>query len=133
MPMKFDGRYWMRKEDSLVEMSEERLRTIFAESGHDFSADGCPGLTWDDLDRAAIEDFRVRWIAKARKVEDTLLAERLTTLTPEQLLTDAEAAVGGKLNYSALILFGAAQAAVFSFDSFHGDWRLTAPEGFLRE
>ena len=32
-PIKYDGRYWMRQEDSLVEMSEERLRAIFAESG----------------------------------------------------------------------------------------------------
>ena len=110
IPIKYDGRYWMRKEDSLVEMSEERLREIFAESGHDFSADDCSGLTLGDLDGVAIEDFRQRWIAKARKAEDTLLAERLTTLTPEQLLADAETLVDGKLNYAALILFGTAQA-----------------------
>ncbi len=110
IPIKYDGRYWMRKEDSLVEMSEERLREIFAESGHDFSADDCTGLTLGDLDGAAIEDFRQRWIAKARKAEDAPLAERLTALSVEQLLTDAETLVDGKLNYAALILFGTAQA-----------------------
>lgn len=109
-PIKFDGRYWMRQEDSLVEMSEEKLREIFAESGHDFSADECPGLTLPDLDPAAIEDFRSRWIAKARKVEDTALAERLASQSHEQLLIDSEALVGGKLNYAALILFGTSQA-----------------------
>lgn len=110
IPIKFSGRYWMRKEDSLVEMSEERLREIFAESGHDFSADHCPGLAVDDLDGAALEDFRQRWIAKARKAEDAPLAGRLSTLSVEQLLTDAETLEDGKLNYAALILFGSSQA-----------------------
>lgn len=110
IPIKHDGRYWMRKEDSLVEMSEERLREIFAESGHDFSADECPDLTVADLDPSALEDFRSRWMAKARKAEDLSLAERLTTLSHEQLLADTEALAGGKLNYAALILFGTTQA-----------------------
>lgn len=110
IPIKYDGRYWMRKEDSLVEMSEERLREIFAESGHDFSADDCPGLTFADLDGTVIEDFRRRWIVKARKADNAALSERLTTLSAEQLLTDAEVLVDGKLNYAALILFGTAQA-----------------------
>jgi ATP-dependent DNA helicase RecG len=109
-PIKYDGRYWMRKEDSLVEMSEDRLREIFAESGQDFSADICPGLTLDQLDPPAIEDFRRRWIAKARRAEDRPLAERLTTLSQPELLTDAEALVDGKLNYAALILFGTSRA-----------------------
>lgn len=110
IPIKYDGRYWMRKEDSLVEMSEERLREIFAESGHDFSADECAGLTLAGLDSTALEDFRRRWTAKARKAEDIALAERLASLTSEQLLTDAEAMVDGRLNYAALILFGASAA-----------------------
>jgi len=106
VPIKYDGRYWMRKEDSLVEMSEDRLRVIFAESGHDFSSDVCPGASLSDLDQATIEVFRKRWTAKAVKAEDTPLAERLRALSPEQLLTDAEAIVEGRLTYAALILFG---------------------------
>lgn len=110
IPIKHDGRYWMRETDSLVVMSEEKLRKIIAESGHDFSADDCPGVTLADLDAAAIEDFRRRWIAKARKADDAPLAERLSTLSHEQLLTDAEAIVGGRPNHAALILFGTARA-----------------------
>lgn len=110
MPVEFNGRPWMRKEDSLVEMSVERLREIFAESGHDFSADVCPGLAMAQLDRAAIEDFRRRWIAKPRRAEDFTLADRLASLSPEELLADAEALIDGKLNYAALILFGTTQA-----------------------
>jgi len=110
IPIKQAGRYWMRKEDSLVEMSETRLREIFAESGRDFSAGDCSGLTLADLDGTAVEDFRQRWIAKALKAEDFSLAERLTTSSTEQLLADAELLVDGRLNYAALILFGTAQA-----------------------
>ncbi|MDR3620052.1 MAG: ATP-binding protein, partial [Paludisphaera borealis] len=55
-PIKCDGRYWMRKEDSLVEMSEERLREFFAESGHDFSADVCDGLTITHLDSELVKE-----------------------------------------------------------------------------
>ena len=110
IPIKYDGRYWMRKEDSLVEMSEDRLREIFAESGHDFSADVCPGLTIADLEATAIEDFRKRWLAKATKAEDMPMVERLRSLSSEQLLADAEAVVEGQPTYAALILFGTRQA-----------------------
>lgn len=110
LPIKFEGRYWMRKEDSLAEMSEEKLRAIFAESGHDFSADICVGLTFDQLDPVAIEEFRRRWIAKANNAEDRNLVQRLASMSPQQLLTDAEAMVDGKLNYAALVLFGTPQS-----------------------
>ncbi len=109
-PLKLDGIYWMRKEDSLVPLSEERLREIFAESGHDFSADFCPTLRFTDLDLAAVEDFRRRWITRARDVGNSRFAQHLATLSIEQLLTDAEAAKDGQLTYAALILFGTRQA-----------------------
>lgn len=109
-PIKFEGRYWMRKEDSLEEMSEDRLREIFSESGHDFSADICPGLTLAELDPAAVEDFRRRWAEKVRKAEKPALADKLDTMSQEELLADAEAAIDGQLTYAALILFGTAKA-----------------------
>jgi len=57
-PMKADGIYWMRHGDSLVSMSEDKLRAILAETGRDFSAEACPSLRLDDLMPEAIEDFR---------------------------------------------------------------------------
>ena len=45
VPMKFEGVYWSREADSLVPMSDKKLRGIFAEGGHDFSADICRGAT----------------------------------------------------------------------------------------
>jgi len=102
-PVKFKGVYWERQGDSLIAMSEDRLRAIFAEAGHDFSADICASATMDDLDTVAIENFRKRWINKSGN-------QGLTTLTQEQLLNDAEALVDGGITYAALILFGTRKA-----------------------
>jgi ATP-dependent DNA helicase RecG len=110
MPVKYSGIYWSRKEDSLVPMTEERLREIFAESGRDFSAEVCPGLQFSDLDPAAIEDFRRRWIDKARRADDLALADRLAAQSAEELLQDAEAVTEGQFTYAALILFGTPKA-----------------------
>ncbi|MFN0052906.1 MAG: ATP-binding protein [Planctomycetales bacterium] len=98
-PIQYGGRFWMRDGDSLVEMSTDRLREIFAESGYDFSADICPGATLADLDYPAIEDFRQRWIEKSK---NALLA----ALSHEQLLRDAEVLFDNGITYAALVLFG---------------------------
>jgi ATP-dependent DNA helicase RecG len=102
-PVKYKGIYWQRQGDSLIAMSEDRLRAVFAEAGHDFSADICASATMNDLDTMAIENFRKRWINKSGN-------QGLTTLTREQLLNDAEALVDGGLTYAALILFGSRKA-----------------------
>ena len=50
VPIQADGIYWTRKGDSLIPMSEEMLREIFNEIGHDFSAEFCRESTIDDLE-----------------------------------------------------------------------------------
>ena len=102
-PVKYKGVYWQRQGDSLIAMSEDRLRGIFAEAGHDFSADICPSATMDDLNKDAIENFRKRWINKSGN-------QSLDNLTREQLLSDVEARIDGNLTYAALILFGTRKA-----------------------
>jgi ATP-dependent DNA helicase RecG len=102
-PVKYKGIYWERQGDSLVAMSEARLRTIFAESGHDFSSDICASATMDDLDIEAIENFRMRWMKKSGN-------QSLANLSREQLLSDAEALVDVSLTHAALILFGTRKA-----------------------
>ena len=102
-PVNYKGIYWQRKGDSLIAMSEDRLRNIFAEAGNDFSADICASATMDDLDSVAIENLRKRWIIKS-------VNQSLANLTQEQLLNDAEALVDGDLTYAALILFGSRKA-----------------------
>lgn len=109
-PIKYNGRYWMRQEDSLVEMSEDQLRLIFNESGRDFSAEVCAGLTIDNLDLNAIEEFRRRWIEKAIKAGNAILADRLKSLTVSEILMDTEALSEDGLTYAALVLFGTSRA-----------------------
>src|SRR5208337_3519131 len=70
-----------------------------SESGHDFSADICPAASFADLDLAAIEDFRRRWLARSGN-------QALKKLPPRQLLRDVEAMIGDQLTYAALVLFG---------------------------
>ena len=97
--VKVDGRYWARQADSLVPMPEDRLREIFAESGHDFSADICARANLTDLEATSIEDFRRRWMDKSGN-------HSLSTLSPKHLLADAEALIDGQVTFAALILFG---------------------------
>lgn len=101
--IQYDGVYWSREADSLVPLSVDRLRSIFAEAGHDFSADICRGATIEDLDTDAIEDFRRRWIEKSKNTG-------LGSLAQKQLLHDAEVLLDDGLTYAALILFGTRQA-----------------------
>jgi ATP-dependent DNA helicase RecG len=106
-PIQYDGIFWSRDGDSLVPISEEQLRQIFAESGRDFSAEICKEATLGDLERAAVEDFRRRWIAKSGN-------SGLASLSVEQTLTDSEMLIHGQLTNAALILFGT-HAAVGRF------------------
>jgi ATP-dependent DNA helicase RecG len=93
-----NGRYLKRAGDDLAALADAELRAIFAETGPDFSAEPCPA-TLADLSPAAIETFRARWSRKAAN-------QRIVQRNDEQVLTDAELLVDGRLNYAALILFG---------------------------
>ena len=110
IPMKYDGKYWMRKEDSLVPMSEDRLGEIFAESGQDFSARVCDGATLADLETSAIDDFRSRWTQRIERSGDGEQASRIKGLDHNQLLTDVSAIDENGITFAALILFGTSKA-----------------------
>lgn len=102
-PLRVNNVYWSRQADSVVPMSEDRLRSIFQEIPHDFSAEVSGKASLDDLDPRAIEEFRRRWILKSR---NDALAHR----DHEQLLRDAELLLPDGLTYAALILFGTRSA-----------------------
>jgi len=103
LPVQVDGKTWWREGDSLVPMPNEVMREIFAERGHDFSKDICPGATIQDLDKNAIEIFRLKWAEKRGHV-------RIKNLPLKQLLIDCEAIVENGITYAALILFGTRSA-----------------------
>lgn len=99
LPVQAGGIAWWYEGDSLIPMPEEVRRGIYAESGFDFSSSICQSAKLSDLDEAAVEDFRARWIEKSGN-------QRLNSLSAEQLLRDCEAITEDGITYAALILFG---------------------------
>jgi ATP-dependent DNA helicase RecG len=94
-----NGRYLKRAGDDVAALSDGELRTIFAETGPDFSAEACADAEISDLDGEAVALFRDKW---SRKRRDT----RIANWTPVETLVNAELIVDGKLTYAALILLG---------------------------
>ena len=99
LPILYEGVAWIYDGDTLKEMPEEKRRKIYEEIGTDFSGKICDGATIKDLDEAAIEAFRAKWIEKSGK-------KQLATLSKEQLLHDCGAITDEGVTYAALILFG---------------------------
>lgn len=99
-----DGCYFKRAGDDLAPMNDRELRSIFEESGPDFSAQPCPGATMADLAPPSIALFRERWARKSN-------TPRRRESSDEQTLRDAELLVDGdQISYAALILFGTRDA-----------------------
>ena len=99
VPIQFKGIAWWRVGDSLVAMPMDEMRAIFAEAGHDFSADVCKEASIEDLDPAAITAFRRRWVDKSGNAA-------LANLPSEQLLRDCEAITEKGITFAALAMFG---------------------------
>lgn len=103
MPLHVNGRYLMRSGAALTAMSADMLKRIFDEAGPDFTAEICTNASISDLDVKAIENFRMRWAQKTGN-------ESREHVSSEQLLSDAELIIKGKVTYAALILFGTHEA-----------------------
>lgn len=103
LPVQVDGVAWWYEGDSLIPLPENVRRRIYEETGFDFSGSICQNAKLTDLDTAAIEEFRIRWIEKSGN-------DRLKNLTVEQLLYDCEAITDEGITYAALILFGKKEA-----------------------
>jgi len=69
VPIEVDGAYLMRSGESLVAMTQDMLKRIFAEAEPDFSAQVCPAASLDDLDPRAIEKFRAQWSARSKPLQ----------------------------------------------------------------
>jgi ATP-dependent DNA helicase RecG len=64
LPVYAHNKAWQRIEDSLVEMTKERLNAILEEVTpmYDWSAEIVDGVTLDDLDLKALEKARTDYI-----------------------------------------------------------------------
>lgn len=100
-PVQSTGRYKypMRAGESLVEMDSSSLRRILTETEPDFSEKIVPGLAPEDMDDAAIEDFRRRWAQKQGRRE-------FLEFPDEKLLRAIGILSNAGINYGGLILFG---------------------------
>lgn len=99
VPISYDGRYWMRVNESLEVMTPDQIKNILNETQSDFSALPCEHISNDDLSDSAIDIFRMLWSKKSNNVA-------ILQMPLEQLLQASELSVDGKLNYAALILLG---------------------------
>ena len=93
----------MRRGEDLVPMTPYLLKRIFDEAVPDFTASICTEAALADLDPAAIQALKLRWIRKSGNTT-------LNHLSNERLLADAELIVNWKITYAALILLGTRQA-----------------------
>ncbi len=103
VPLQYKGAYWMRGGDALVPMTQDKLRTIFAESSPDFSSEICTSATLDDLDPIAVDVLRQLW---HRKTKD----QDILTRPLDRLLADAELLLDDEVTYAALVLLGTRNA-----------------------
>ena len=103
VPMEYLGAYWMRSGESLLPMTPDLLRQIFAETSPDFSAEICAPAQQDDLDPDAVEVLRQLWQRKSPNQD-------ISNRAPDQLLADAELIVDGGVTYAALVLLGTREA-----------------------
>ena len=99
MPIGVDGCYFARSGDTLRAMTAEELKRVFDEGEPDFSAQIEPAAGIEDLDGQAIELFRRQWRRRSQNAA-------LDTLSPKQLLEDAELLINGKITRAALVLLG---------------------------
>lgn len=102
VPIAVDGAYWMRFGEDLRTMSPDQLKRIFDEAIPDFSTEVLPEATLQDLDPAAIGEFRTRWHRKSGN-------DALLTVSDEQLLRDAELITPKGITRAALVLLGTRQ------------------------
>ena len=97
---------WQRVEDSLVEMTQERLVAILEEpifEAKDWSAGIVPNATLSDLDELAVAKARVMF----KKVHaSNIPAEEIDTWSVEELLSHSGIMTDGKLTKAAIILLG---------------------------
>jgi ATP-dependent DNA helicase RecG len=93
------GRYFKRAGDELTSINDHELKQIFAETGPDFTAELVPHASFQDLQPAAVLEFRKRWHKKSPSLN-------IASRDPEQVLADAELTVDGAITYAALILMG---------------------------
>jgi ATP-dependent DNA helicase RecG len=101
---------WQRIEDSLVEMTPERMDAILSEpiAHQDWSAQIIPEASIDDLDPAAILEARKQFVSRYPEKED-----EVKQWDDEKFLNKAGITIKGKITNTAIILLGRPESEHF--------------------
>lgn len=101
---------WQRIEDSLVEMTNERLSAILEEpiyTAKDWSAEIVPDATIDDIDEVAIAKARMMF----KKVHSRIPAEEVNAWSVQTFLGKCGLMRNGGITRAAIILLGKYESA----------------------
>ena len=103
LPVYAHNKAWQRIEDSLVELTQERLNAILEENNpiFDWSAEIVDEASIDDLDSKALEKARSEY-----KAVHPRLVEEIDSWDDMELLCRAGVANKGKLTRAAILLLG---------------------------
>ena len=103
LPVYAHNKAWQRIEDSLVELTQERLNAILEENSpvFDWSAEIIQNATLEDLDATALAKARTEY-----KTVHPRLAEEVDAWDDMELLCRAGLAIKGKLTRAAILLLG---------------------------
>lgn len=105
LPVYAHDKAWQRIEDSLVELTSERLNAILDEplvSDTDWSAVIVPNATIDDLDELAIAKAKVMF----KKVHNRIPSAEVNAWSVEEFLSNAGVMIDGGITRAAIILLG---------------------------
>lgn len=105
LPVYAHGKAWQRIEDSLVELTSERLNAILDEPliiDTDWSAVIVQNATIDDLDEVAIAKAKVMF----KKVHSRIPAAEVNAWSTEEFLSNAGVMIDGGITRAAIILLG---------------------------
>ena len=102
LPVYAHNKAWQRIEDSLVELTPERLNAILEEqlfAPDDWSAGIVENATLADLDELAVAKARVMY----KKVHSKIPANEIDGWSVEELLSNSGIIIDGKLTRAAII------------------------------
>ncbi len=108
LPVYAHNRAWQRIEDSLVELTQERLNGILEEvvTISDWSAEIVEGADIKDLDEVALAKARKMF----KKVHNRIPEDEVNAWSTEEFLCKCGVMIGGQLTRAALILLGKPEA-----------------------
>ena len=120
LPVSFHGHCYGREGESIVGLSQNKLKRIFSQTAPDWSAAFVPGATFDDLDPVAIAVAR-----EAYKKKYPGRAEEVNGWDDVIFLNKAKLTLKGKITRTTLLLVGKDEVSGMIDDSCDPKIRLS--------